>query len=1051
VGLSADEVRAQFLEFFHKRGHEIVPPSPVVPYDDPTLLFTNAGMNQFKDVFLGAGSRPYRRAADTQPCIRAGGKHNDLDDVGHDTYHHTFFEMLGNWSFGDYFKEEAIRWAWELLTGVWGLDKNRLHATYFGGLKRGADQGSGSRVQGSAAGGGTGVPPVASDRTDEWELEPDHETRELWTRVTDIDPAHVHPGGMKDNFWEMGESGPCGPCSEIHIDLTPDRSGGPLVNAGDPRVIEIWNLVFIQFNREPGGGLKPLPARHVDTGMGLERVTAVLQGHNNNYATDVFVTIIQAIERLSGHRYGESEVRSQKSEVKAQEGPRSQSATSDFLLLTSDLSRYAIFRPDDLRDTACRVIADHIRALTFAIADGCLPDKEGRGYVLRRILRRAFRYGWQYLDLHEPFLHRLVPAVVEVMGEAFPRLKGGAGKSEVRSQKSEVTARGGPRMERTPSDFLLLTSDLTQRVAEIIREEEESFARTLERGIALFEEAAVRAREHHNRIHGEDAFRLHDTFGFPIDLTEIMARERGLTVDIGEYERLMDEARERARQGGAVFAHAAAHFGRLLEGCPPTDDQPKYSSFETEARVVAVLKWVGGDTIWERVEVLSNGQNGALVLDTTCFYVESGGQVSDRGVFSADGNQFDVQDVFKGGTCVVHYGTVTRGRLRTGDRVVARVSERRHPTMQNHTATHLLNWALREVLDPAGEHLQQKGSLVDPEKTRFDFSHPRPVTIEEIERIEALCTQQIRRDLPVETNDNQPVPRDEALKINGLRAVFGEKYPDRVRVVSIGVPVAELLANPANPEWRKYSIEFCGGTHVRRTGEIERFVLTHEEAVAKGVRRLVGVSGQRAKLIQECGSALLLEAAALREASGSALETGLARLQKLAGEAEIPIRDRVRLRAALTELQERARQQQKAAAAETAGTLNARIDELLPGMPRAGGTTLFVAEMPEVPIEQLKGAADRIKQKCKSAAVLLGVRQGAADTAPSGGKVLLLAALTEDLIRRGIRAGDWVKAIAPIVEGAGGGPPTMAQAGGKNAARLGEALEAGREWIAARL
>jgi alanyl-tRNA synthetase len=1031
VGLSINEVRAQFLEFFRERGHEIVPPSPVVPYDDPSLLFTNAGMNQFKDVFLGNGARPYRRAADTQPCIRAGGKHNDLDDVGHDTYHHTFFEMLGNWSFGDYFKEEAIRWAWELLTEVWGLDKSRLHATFFGG----GDQ-----------------------------LPPDQETRELWTRVTDIDPAHIHAGSMKDNFWEMGESGPCGPCSEIHIDLTPDRSGGALVNAGDPRVVEIWNLVFIQFNRDGEGRLTPLPDRHVDTGMGLERVTAVLQGHNNNYATEVFVPILRTIERLSGHRYGESEVRSHKSEVKRQERPRSESITSDLFPAAPDLARYASFRTGDMRDTACRVIADHIRALTFAIADGCQPDKEGRGYVLRRILRRAFRYGWQYLDVHEPFLHRLVPVVVEVMGEAFPRLKGGVGESAVRGQHSEVAARGGPRMERAPSASLQ-TSDLTQRIARIVREEEEAFARTLERGLALFEEAAGAAREHHNRIRGEDAFRLHDTFGFPIDLTEIMARERGLTVDIGEYERLAEEARARARastrdapQVEAEEAFLRAAREARARGCRGTDETPKYDAgLCCRATIAGVAGLSGGPG----AEAGSAGDQVALVLDRTCMYVEQGGQVSDTGVIeTASGCEIRVERlrrvVLSTGEgafeFVVHCGTVARGRVSAGEGCIVRVDpQRRSAIMQNHTATHLLNWALREVLDPSGEHLQQKGSLVDAEKTRFDFSHPRPVTIEEIERIEQLCAERIRRDLPVETNGNRPVPRDEALRINGLRAVFGEKYPEQVRVVSIGVPVARLLADPASPEWRGYSIEFCGGTHVRSTGEIGYFVLTHEEAVARGVRRLVGVSGQRAKLIQECGSALLLEAAALRQATGPALEAGVARIQKLAGEAEIPIRDRARLRAAIGELQERLREHQKAAAAESAGEVNARADGLLAQMPRMGETTLFVAEMPDVPIEQLKGAADRIKQKCKSAAVLFGVRQGAADTAPSGGKVLLLAALTEDLIRRGIRAGDWVKAIAPIVEGAGGGPPTMAQAGGKNAARLGEALEAGRKWIASRL
>jgi len=442
---SAADIRSDFLKFFGQRGHTLWPASPVVPYEDPTLLFTNAGMNQFKPLFLGqADPRSefgrLQRVANSQPCIRAGGKHNDLDDVGHDTYHHTLFEMLGNWSFGDYFKREAIRWAWELLTQVWGLDKRRLHATYFGGSKGAREQGiKGSRDQGIKGGAGVSPTPAAGrrpalpDAQTGGDLEPDFESRDLWTEVTDIDPSHVHPGSMKDNFWEMGETGPCGPCSEIHIDLTPDFSGGPLVNAGDPRVIELWNLVFIQFNRGPDGKLSPLPSKHVDTGMGLERVAAVIQGHNNNYATDLFVPILAAIERLSGHRYGagsqKSEVRSQKPEVRT---PRTADATpssaSDFFIQTSDLSRYAAFRPDSMQDVACRVIADHIRALVFAICDGCLPDREGRGYVLRRILRRAVRYGWQYLGLHEPFLCELVPTVVETLGPAFPRLTGRAGR-----------------------------------------------------------------------------------------------------------------------------------------------------------------------------------------------------------------------------------------------------------------------------------------------------------------------------------------------------------------------------------------------------------------------------------------------------------------------------------------------------------------------------------------------------------------------------------------------------------------------------------------------
>ncbi len=957
---SAADIRREFLEFFRQRGHAIVDPSPVVPYDDPTLLFTNAGMNQFKDVFLGGGARPYRRAADSQPCIRAGGKHNDLDDVGHDTYHHTFFEMLGNWSFGDYFKAEAIEWAWELLTKVWGLDPRRLHATYFGG-----DESEG--------------------------LEPDEEARGLWARIAGLPPERIHAGSKKDNFWEMGDTGPCGPCSEIHIDLTADLSGARLVNAGDARVIEIWNLVFIQFNRGPDGRLTPLPARHVDTGMGFERICAVVRGFEtgrvgqvSNYDTDVFAPVMKAIERVSG--------------APAYGGRLESSAGGD--------DHAAV-----MRDVSYRVIADHVRTLAFAIADGAVPDKEGRGYVLRRILRRGVRYGWQYLGLKRPFLCELVETVVGTMGDAFPKLR------------------------ENPA-----------RVVEIVREEEASFARTLERGIALFEEAVARAREHHGEIRGDDAFRLHDTFGFPIDLTQIMADERGLRVDIGEYERLMEAARERAREGGRGAADwVAALPPAAVSALDKTDDAPKYSVRELVATVAAVfcIESDGRVTQPPPGGALRAGQRGVVVLDRTCFYGEQGGQCGDTGqiLTGEDENDsadvFEVQNTIRVGDAVAHVGHVRRGAVGWNAPVRVRVDARRSVIEKNHTATHVLNWALRETL---GEHVQQKGSLVDPEKTRFDFSHPKALDADVIEQIEQRCGEQIRADYEVFASE---APQAEALRINGLRAVFGEKYPERVRVVSIGRPVEDLLRDPGNAEWRRYSIEFCGGTHVKRTSEIEAFVLVAEEAVAKGVRRVVGISGSAAREAIKLGEALLAEAQELAKSPGDDVAARVADLQRRVEAATIPLRARHALRERLAELQQLVRQQQKAAAAESAGVARERLEELLKDAPRRGETTLVVGEMPDVPADQLKHAADVARSKCGSAAVLFGVR--------AGEKAMLLAAMTDDLIQRGLKAGDLVKAIAPLVGGGGGGPPTLAQAGGKSPEKLAEALEAGRAWIIQKL
>ncbi len=1035
---SADDVRNEFLEFFRQRRHTIVPGSPVVPYDDPTLLFTNAGMNQFKDVFLATGTRKYTRAADSQPCIRAGGKHNDLDDVGRDTYHHTFFEMLGNWSFGDYFKKEAIEWAWELLTKVWGLDKTRLHATYFEG-----DESEG--------------------------LEPDLEAKELWASVTDIDSANIHPGNKKDNFWEMGDVGPCGPCSEIHIDLTPDKSGAALVNAGDARVIEIWNLVFIQFNRDAAGKLTPLPAKHVDTGMGFERVCALLQDKSSNYDTDVFTPIFRKIQDITGApeyggapivseapRVSEEEPRASADEPRASARPApgtreaSNRAPSDeprglkpaALPGKSDATRQESGSPQpeqdaphpesnahqqNMIDVSYRVIADHARCLTFAINDGCMPDREGRGYVLRRILRRGVWHGWQYLGMREPFLYKLVPAVVDTLGDAFPQLK-----------------------------------EKPDQIAEIIREEEEAFLRTLDRGITLFGWAAgtsvlrtfkkqssrsatlggpydlmvrfhrtvgakavtVWERGGHYRIEssdrfllvkhndqsghqnplrefslddfspelfrelgmpqpvlsGADAFTLHDTYGFPIDLTEIIAQGKGLCVDIGEFERLMDQARERAR--AAQVASAS-----WLEDVIPKRTRGASTSFVGYTQLSvdnATVDYVFAADGTEREAGLQTGEGGVLVLNKTPFYAEAGGQVGDKGVIrgtDSESWEFAVETTQRIGDTYVHIGTCIRGPIQasrfgspSGPRAegallpqvhasrwvtaTAEVTESvRRDTMQNHTATHVMNWALREML---GDHVQQKGSLVDPEKTRFDFLHNKALAPDEIERVEQLVNDKIAQNLTVY---DKPVPQEQALKIHGLRAVFGEKYPDVVRVLSIGTPVEELVKKPDDPEWRNTSIEFCGGTHVKSTGEIEHFAIVSEEAVAKGIRRVVGVTGTKAQRAIERGAELLKQVDAAQ----------VAELQQTIADSTLRVVDRAKLRDAVSELQKIIKKQQKQQAAAAKDIVADKVDELLKDAPKVGDTTIVVAEMPDLPLDQLKTGADTIKQKCGSAAVLFGV------------------------------------------------------------------------------
>ncbi len=889
---TANEIRQQFLDFFAKKhGHTIVPSSSVVPLDDPTLLFTNAGMNQFKDVFLGTGTRPFKRAADTQKCIRASGKHNDLEDVGRDTYHHTFFEMLGNWSFGDYYKREAIQWAWELLTKDWGLDRSRLHATVFGG-------------------------------DTDFGLEPDEDAARLWTEVTDIDPAHVHRFGKKDNFWMMGETGPCGPCTEIHIDRTPDRSGGKLVNAGDARVMEIWNLVFIQYNRDDKGKLHTLPAKHVDTGMGFERISAVLQKKDSNYDTDVFTPLLDAIGQLVGRKYSA--------------------------------------KLDDLDDIAFRVIADHLRMLTFAITDGGLPGNKGRGSVIRSVLRRAVRFGYQRFGQREPFIYKLVPALIAHMGGAFPELKSNPG-----------------------------------RVQDVIRGEEADFVGTIERGLRLFEAAAEAALKT-KVIQGAAVFDLYTENGFPPDLTRQMAQERGLSLDEAAFQRLMDEHTEKSR-GKATVAHVALN---VTGGLPNTDDRPKWSGPTCEGRV---LGWIADNQLHTTGQLPADTEVG-LLLDRTCFYAEQGGQVGDHGTVRTPTGLFEVAQTAKVGSATVHLGQVSEGRVAVGQTATLNVSEEREFTRKNHTATHLLHWALHRVL---GEHVEQRGSKVKPDEFTFDFSHTGPVTDAEKAEVERLVNEKIYADLPVQARE---LPQAEAKKLPGVKAFFGDKYGDVVRVVEIADAPRTTHHSPLT-----FSREFCGGTHLEHTGQIGFFKIVGEEAVGKGVRRLTCVTAREAVRAVQAEDAVLAD---LTErfrcrpteipAKVDALHEEIKRLQQLL---------------------------KKGAATDLAGA----ADKLLAAAIDIGGAHVIIGELPAGPDEQIRSQIDRIKQKAGSAVVVVGWADD--------GKVGLIAAATDDLVKKGVHAGKLVGEVAKVVGGGGGGRPNMAQAGGKDPAKLADALAAARTLV----
>jgi len=909
--MTSSEIRQSFLDFFAGKGHTIVPSAPVIPHGDATLLFTNAGMNQFKDVFLGTGKREYVRAANTQKCIRVSGKHNDLEEVGRDTYHHTFFEMLGNWSFGDYYKREAIAWAWELLTQVWGVDKRRLFATVY---------------------------------------ETDNEAADLWKAVTDIPQSHILRFGKKDNFWEMGETGPCGPCSEIHIDLTPNMEGNRLVNAGDPRVIEIWNLVFIQHNRNDRGDLEPLPAKHVDTGMGFERVCAVLQGKRSNYDTDVFTPIIDSIQHVTGMPY---------------EGEANQ--------------------------VAIRVIADHIRMLTFSIADGAIPGNDGRGYVLRRILRRAARFG-RNLGMREPFVYRVADAVVTSMGKAFPEIV----------EKQE-------------------------HVEKVIRGEEESFNQTLDRGLDIFE-SVVQRIGHSTTFPGEDAFRLYDTFGFPIDLTQLMAEERGLKVDLGAFATLMEEQRTRARDSAKVETLKLASNIQVL--VPEFADARfvGYEETDTEAVVTQFL------------------EGRYLSLDRTPFYVESGGQVDDIGVIEGDGFVAEVIDSFRQEGKIIHEVRILRGDPRAviGKTVWARVDRQRRLNIQrNHSATHLVHEALRNVL---GTHLHQQGSLVAPDRLRFDFNHFERITPDQLRAIEEIVNGKIAEAIHVQAlNDPREwLSIDEARRrYPNVKMFFGDKYGDRVRIVEI------------DP---KFSVELCGGTHVGRTNDIGLFKIISESSIASGIRRIEAVTGdglQRyiddqvkklgqldehlAQLIEEKGTLekeLSLPSSS-RHVMGTVPPTGQVPSSLLLEKVEALLRERnLRIEETTKAMLDLKKELSKQRVQQAASTM----DRLVAGGMIVAGITVVSTRVNVATIDELKSLGDALRDRLKSGVGVLG--------SVIDEKVALVCVVTDDVIRgKNLQAGKIVSTLAKLVGGGGGGKPHLATAGGRDIAKLDDTLQKAPDMI----
>ncbi|EBI1517922.1 alanine--tRNA ligase [Salmonella enterica] len=872
---STAEIRQAFLDFFHSKGHQVVASSSLVPNNDPTLLFTNAGMNQFKDVFLGLDKRNYSRATTSQRCVRAGGKHNDLENVGYTARHHTFFEMLGNFSFGDYFKHDAIQFAWELLTGEnwFALPKERLWVTVY---------------------------------------ETDDEAYEIWEKEVGIPRERIIRIGdnkgapyASDNFWQMGDTGPCGPCTEIFYDHGDHIWGGP---PGSPeedgdRYIEIWNIVFMQFNRQADGTMEPLPKPSVDTGMGLERIAAVLQHVNSNYDIDLFRTLIEAVAKVTG-------------------------AT-------------------DLGNKSLRVIADHIRSCAFLVADGVLPSNENRGYVLRRIIRRAVRHG-NMLGAKETFFYKLVGPLIEVMGSAGEELK---------RQQAQVE--------------------------QVLKTEEEQFARTLERGLALLDEELAKLQG--DTLDGETAFRLYDTYGFPVDLTADVCRERNIKVDEAGFEAAMEEQRRRARE--------ASGFGADYNAMIRVDSASEFKGYdhlELNGKVTALF--VDG----KAVEVINAGQEAVVVLDQTPFYAESGGQVGDKGELKGAGFTFAVDDTQKYGQAIGHLGKLSAGALKVGDAVQADVDEARRARIRlNHSATHLMHAALRQVL---GTHVAQKGSLVSDKVLRFDLSHNEAMKPSEIREVEDLVNAQIRRNLPIETN----IMDLEAAKAKGAMALFGEKYDERVRVLSMG----------------DFSTELCGGTHASRTGDIGLFRIISESGTAAGIRRIEAVTGEGAMATVHAQSDRLNDIAHLLKGDSQNL-----------GDKVRAVLERTR------QLEKELQQLKDQAAAQESANLSSKAVDL-------NGVKLLVSELAGIEPKMLRTMVDDLKNQLGSTVIVLAT--------VVEGKVSLIAGVSKDVTDR-VKAGELIGMVAQQVGGKGGGRPDMAQAGGTDAAALPAALASVQGWVSAKL
>ncbi|ELQ3693952.1 alanine--tRNA ligase [Salmonella enterica] len=872
---STAEIRQAFLDFFHSKGHQVVASSSLVPNNDPTLLFTNAGMNQFKDVFLGLDKRNYSRATTSQRCVRAGGKHNDLENVGYTARHHTFFEMLGNFSFGDYFKHDAIQFAWELLTGEnwFALPKERLWVTVY---------------------------------------ETDDEAYEIWEKEVGIPRERIIRIGdnkgapyASDNFWQMGDTGPCGPCTEIFYDHGDHIWGGP---PGSPeedgdRYIEIWNIVFMQFNRQAEGTMEPLPKPSVDTGMGLERIAAVLQHVNSNYDIDLFRTLIEAVAKVTG-------------------------AT-------------------DLGNKSLRVIADHIRSCAFLVADGVLPSNENRGYVLRRIIRRAVRHG-NMLGAKETFFYKLVGPLIEVMGSAGEELK---------RQQAQVE--------------------------QVLKTEEEQFARTLERGLALLDEELAKLQG--DTLDGETAFRLYDTYGFPVDLTADVCRERNIKVDEAGFEAAMEEQRRRARE--------ASGFGADYNAMIRVDSASEFKGYdhlELNGKVTALF--VDG----KAVEAINAGQEAVVVLDQTPFYAESGGQVGDKGELKGAGFTFAVDDTQKYGQAIGHLGKLSAGALKVGDAVQADVDEARRARIRlNHSATHLMHAALRQVL---GTHVAQKGSLVSDKVLRFDFSHNEAMKPSEIREVEDLVNAQIRRNLPIETN----IMDLDAAKAKGAMALFGEKYDERVRVLSMG----------------DFSTELCGGTHASRTGDIGLFRIISESGTAAGIRRIEAVTGEGAMATVHAQSDRLNDIAHLLKGDSQNL-----------GDKVRAVLERTR------QLEKELQQLKDQAAAQESANLSSKAVDL-------NGVKLLVSELAGIEPKMLRTMVDDLKNQLGSTVIVLAM--------VVEGKVSLIAGVSKDVTDR-VKAGELIGMVAQQVGGKGGGRPDMAQAGGTDAAALPAALASVQGWVSAKL